>query len=162
MAQVDVKALCKALGPLRTLAVTLYGECRGEGIEGQVAVGSVIKNRVRAIPANTYESVCTADNQFSCWWPFGGYSNYQATISAAYSLMTNSEGAGTIAIAPQEAVMRQCLYVATGIISGALLDPTHGATNYYAPAAMVPPGRVPDWAAKMTHTATIGKQEFYR
>jgi spore germination cell wall hydrolase CwlJ-like protein len=60
------------------LARTLWGECRGEPREGQIAVAWVIRNRVEnpgwwsrqrdGIPDDTIEAVCLDRNQFSCWW----------------------------------------------------------------------------------------------
>ena len=64
---------------LDTLALTLYGECRGETIEGQYAVAWVIKNRWLnpgwwsrnrdSIPDDTIAAVCRDPYQFSCWNP---------------------------------------------------------------------------------------------
>ena len=60
------------------LARTLWGECRGEPREGQIAVAWVIRNRAEnpgwwsrqrdGVPDDTVEAVCLDRNQFSCWW----------------------------------------------------------------------------------------------
>ncbi len=58
------------------LARTIWGEARGEGIAGQIAVGWCIRNRVEMDLHNDgrpdwwgegYEGVCRAPWQFSCW-----------------------------------------------------------------------------------------------
>ena len=43
-------------------------------------------------------------------------------------------------------LVRETEFLAGGIIDAVLLDRVNGATHYYAPRAMRPPGRVPDWA----------------
>lgn len=60
------------------MARTLWGECRGEPREGQIAVAWIIRNRAESpgwwsrqrdgIPDDTIEAVCLDRNQFSCWW----------------------------------------------------------------------------------------------
>ena len=54
---------------LEALTLTLYGEARGEPIEGLIGVAMVIRNRVRDKyrGAVNYEEVCLAPAQFSCW-----------------------------------------------------------------------------------------------
>lgn len=50
---------------------TVWGEARGEGAPGQIAVAWVIKNRVDRFPGSwwgkTYKDVCLHPWQFSCW-----------------------------------------------------------------------------------------------
>ena len=61
----EVKA---RLSDLEVTLVTLFGEARGEPVEGLIAVGSVIRNRVKAARfGSTYRAVCLARWQFSCW-----------------------------------------------------------------------------------------------
>ena len=53
----------------RIMALTIWGEARGEGFQGRCAVGHVILNRVRKGGwwGNTVEEVCLKPWQFSCW-----------------------------------------------------------------------------------------------
>ncbi len=52
------------------VALTLYGEVRGEPLEGQLAVASVLLNRkADGRWGQTFTSVCRAPWQFSCWNP---------------------------------------------------------------------------------------------
>lgn len=48
--------------PIMTIAL----EAQGESMEGQVAVGEVIRNRANKA-RRTFEAVCLAKYQFSCW-----------------------------------------------------------------------------------------------
>ena len=54
-------------------ARTLFGECRGEPIEGQEAVAWVIRTRAFWTPAawwgRSVKDVCLKPAQFSCWNP---------------------------------------------------------------------------------------------
>jgi N-acetylmuramoyl-L-alanine amidase len=54
------------LSDLETIALTIYGEARGEQWEGMIAVGFVIMNR-RLIWEQGIKQVCFAPNQFSCY-----------------------------------------------------------------------------------------------
>ena len=57
------------------LAKTIYGEARGESIETMLAVGWVIRNRLRLKRyGDTYKDVVLQPKQFSCWNK--GDSNY--------------------------------------------------------------------------------------
>ena len=54
------------------LARTLWGEARGEGAAGQIAVAWTIRNRVFDGKTNSwwgegYAGVCQKPYQFSCW-----------------------------------------------------------------------------------------------
>lgn len=56
----------KRLNDEETLWLTVFGEARGEPIESQVGVASVILNR--SIEQNkTIKEICLAKLQFSCW-----------------------------------------------------------------------------------------------
>lgn len=63
----DIKNLTDA----EAVALTIWGEARSEGLEGMVAVGAVILNRVND-PQQRYgtgwKGVCLKKWQFSCWW----------------------------------------------------------------------------------------------
>ena len=51
------------------LAQTIYGEAEGENFLTKLAIGQIIKNRVERQwrGAKTYQEVCWAPRQFSCW-----------------------------------------------------------------------------------------------
>ena len=170
-----------ALDDRQTLALTAWAEARRvprdddshSPIEELVAVMVVVRNRRarftrwRAIDAS-YKAICLAPAQFSCWNP-GADSNHLALMALA-RLLTSAIGitALTSPIPVVEAttgpptidpLVRECLYLADGVISGVLQDRTNGATSYWAPAAMIPPGRPPSWAFGCPRW-TIGDQIF--
>lgn len=128
------------------LARTLWGEARGEGLAGQIAVGWTIRNRVNDGKTNSwwgegYAGVCLKAWQFSCWnkndpnYPF---------LSGIKPI-----SAGEFAIA---------LRAASAVIDGRAPDPTGGATHYYATTM----SRAPAWAAKAKQTLTLGHHVFFK
>jgi spore germination cell wall hydrolase CwlJ-like protein len=125
------------------LARTLWGEARGEGAAGMVAVGWTIRNRA-AKPGwwgRDIVSVCQAPWQFSCWNkndPNYPYLSGAKQIPAGEYLRARE--------------------AALAVISGSQPDPTGGATHYYATTMAKPPA----WAAKAKRTATIGRHVFFR
>lgn len=136
------------MSQLLTVARTLWGEARGEGWPGLVAVAWVIRNRVETDIhgdgkpdwwGESYEGVCRAPRQFSCW----------ADTPRVHT------------IAPPE--MPFAYAAAAAVLAGDEPDPTKGATHYHTIrrpdwAAQWPPA----WAARMTETARIGGHVFYR
>lgn len=49
------------------LGLLIYGEARGEGVIGQIAVGEVVLNRIQKDKENMLEDVCLKPLQFSCF-----------------------------------------------------------------------------------------------
>lgn len=149
--------MSRLLDPLtdpQILALTLYGEARGEPIEGVIAVGCVIRNRVIDARWGTkYRQVCLAPWQFSCWRREGGEANYERVLDYAKQLLAHK--------VPDDPIFRQCVWVSQGVIGGWILDTVKNATHYYAPAAMQPPGSVPKWAANKQPVVTRGRHVFY-
>jgi hypothetical protein len=162
----DIEVIA-ALDDLATLALTAWAEARRiprdddshSPIEELVAVMVVVRNRrphfasFRAAD-DSYKSICLAPNQFSCWNP-GTDANHLALLKMAHTLVDQS----VIAVF-SDPLLDECLFLADGVIGGVLMDRTNGATMYYAPAAMIPVGRVPASAMGKT-TLKIGDQFFY-
>jgi N-acetylmuramoyl-L-alanine amidase len=127
-----------------TVARTVWAEARGEPWLGQVAVAWVIRNRA-SCPGwwgTDLISVCRAPAQFSCWHD----EQLERLTQAGFH-----ERSFRIA------------YAATIVaLEGIMQDPTHGATHYYSPKGMKPPGSVPKWVSGMDATVTIGNHEFFR
>lgn len=144
-----------ALNDPQIVALTLYGETRGEAVEGQVAVGCVIRNRVRLGRwGPTYARVCLAPWQFSCWTPQGGRENHAVVMKAAETLARSTT-------LPDDTLLRQCIWVAQGIIGDWIRDQVKGATHYYSPSAMVPAGAVPKWAVGHSPVVEKGRHLFF-
>lgn len=155
MTEPEIRA---ALTPIQVLACTMWGEARGDqkqggsSLEERVAVGCVIRNRLRTPNryGDTYRDVCLAPRQFSCW-NLGG-SNHEALIRVAYRLVTGQP--------TMDDVLDETRYLAEGIVQGVILDRVKQATHFYAPLAMKPPGRVPDWAEGKI-PVIVGSQLFF-
>lgn len=128
------------------LARTLWGEARGEGLDGQVAVAWTIRNRVfdgndKSWWGEGYAGVCLKPWQFSCW--------NQNDPNHAYLC-----GAKPIPAAQ----FAQAQRAADQVMSGSVPDPTGGATHYYA--TTMP--KAPAWAAKAKQTLRLGHHVFFK
>lgn len=153
-----------ALDNWQVLALTAWAEARQiprndphdhSPVEELIAVMCAARNRLpdyqrwRATEAS-YKAICLAPNQFSCWTPGSG-SNHDRLMQMAARLVDG--------IVPLDPLLRECLHLAAGVMSGAIMDRTGGANSYWAPAAMKPPGRVPVWAEWLPRLE-IGDQVF--
>ncbi|NUT85300.1 cell wall hydrolase [Pseudomonas corrugata] len=128
------------------LALTLWGEARGEGFAGQVAVAWTIRNRVEDGKAKSwwgegYIGVCLKPYQFSCW----------NKNDPNYPFLS-----GAKPIPPEQ--FAQALRVADRVISSTGPDITRGATHYHAITMLKPPA----WAAKATQTLRLGNHLFFK
>ena len=128
------------------MARTIWGEARGEGLQGMIAVGLVIMNRYREHKWYSHingkysiKSVCLKSKQFSCW-------NDDDPNSAMCKAVdtTNHD-------------FQDALYAAKQVISGAVEDFTGGANHYFADYI----GK-PSWAKDMVFCITIGHHNFYK
>ena len=129
------------------LALTIYGESRGEPIQGQIAVACVIRNRV-ARRNKTYEEICLAPKQFSCW---NEDDPNLPVLKEFGDKMKLGEPIDNIFI-------NKAIWVAKGIIQDHILDNTRGA-DHYLTNALYSSGNV-QWAKKLTMTRLIGNHTF--
>lgn len=130
------------------LALTLYGEARGESLLGKIAVASVLRNRLEARRWGvTYASVCLAPLQFSCW-------NVNDPNLPLLRAIGNELTAGTVR---DDAALRQCLWIADGLIGNGFDSNVDQATHYFATSMQTPPA----WAATGTYVARIGAHLFF-
>lgn len=132
------------------LARTLWGEARGEGLTGQIAVAWSIRNRVEMDLHDDgkpdwwgegYAGVCQKAWQFSCW----------NKNDPNYPFLSGAEP-----IPPSQ--FAQAREAASIVIDGKQPDPTGGATHYYATTML----KAPDWAAKAKRTLKLGRHIFFR
>ncbi len=128
-----------------TLARTLWGEARGEGVKGMEAVACVILNRVAVSKdlgrywwGNTIIQVCQKPYQFSCWNKRDP--NYPKLIT----------------VDAKDLHFASALRIARRAVVGVLKDATKGATHYHAF------GISPNWARKEYLCAQIGHHKFYK
>lgn len=128
------------------LALTLWGEARGEGLAGMVAVAWTIRNRVndgkdKSWWGEGYTGVCQRPYQFSCW----------NTNDPNYLYLS---GAKEIPAAE----FAKCQLAAQHVIEGAMPDPTGGATHYYSTSM----ARPPKWVAGARQTVRLGHHIFFK
>lgn len=133
-----------------TLARTLWGEARGEPLDGQIAVAWVIRNRATRArfagrlvgSAGAPAHVCLAPWQFSCW-------NDNDPNRAKLLVLREDQCRGQVG-------------VASNVLDGLVADPTNGADHYHT---IDPPGWAtlwpPDWVPSMRETARFGGHVFY-
>lgn len=137
------------LTPLEILTLTIYGEARGEPIEGQIAVACVIRNRVNKRNKSYFE-ICTQPKQFSCWNEDDP--NRAVLVEIAEKWTMNS---------PVDNIhLRQCQWIASGIVNNSILDNTNKSLNYLTHSLFV--GNRPSWADYPTSDPIQhGKQVFF-
>ena len=131
------------------LALNLIGEAFNQTIEGQVAVGSVVRNRVRYW-RKSYQDIILGHNkgvfQFSCWLDKGSW---------LFDIWK-----GTVDLNEYErTIVRQIFYVSEGIVGDRIISNVERADHYYAPKGMrlnLPPW----WAVKMERICKIGDHVF--
>src|SRR6185295_7244404 len=110
------------LSDVEVLELTIIGEGRGEPIEGQVAIGSVVRNRLYSnrVKYDTYNDVCLEDKQFSCWNI--GDPNRALLLDIAAKMLDGQT-------LPDQFI-RQCMWVARGIVDWSIIDNTKGSLYY--------------------------------
>jgi len=147
-----INEVLRSLSPIEIVALTLIGESRGEPIEGQVAVGNIIRNRFHNSKTNqSYTDVCLAPKQFSCWNQDDP--NYPVLMEISQKMV-----AGQVIDNPY---YRQCLWVASGIVNWNILDNTFG-NEYYMTKVLFDSDKRPSWA-KITKKdpIQIGRHVFF-
>lgn len=143
----------RLLGDLNVLALTIWGESRGEPIESKVAVGCVVRNRLTQRPTrfgSSFADVCLARKQFSCWWIIGGKANYEALMAVAQTIADCQTF--------KDPAYRECRYIATGIITGEIRDNTATATHYVTRSLYE--GHPPQWVKEAPLVAHVGAHVF--
>ena len=138
------------LDEVNVLALTLWGESRGETLEGRIAVACVIRNRAHAKSwyGHGIAGVCLKRWQFSCWLPQGGESNCRQLMAMANKAhMTRLKTPG----------YRECYWIAHGIYNGAVRDQVKRANHYYVDGT-----RKPKWAVGQTPVLHLGTHLFFR
>lgn len=138
-----------ALSQEEILALTLYGESRGEPIQGQIAVANVVRNRVLT-QKMSYRNICLAPKQFSCWNE--NDPNYVLLTGLAEEIKNGKP--------ITDKYMKQCFWVAMGIVDDELLDNTNGAL-YYLTNDLFFSDKQPSWSFNYKQPRTIGNQTFF-
>jgi N-acetylmuramoyl-L-alanine amidase len=144
--------LIASLTPLEITTLTLWGEARGERIEGRVAVACVIRNRVNAKRfGKDYTAVCLAPYQFSCW---------------LYHDDAHKQNFGTLVLAARQVkrdehtpMLKECQWIAGGVIGNHLLDTVRDSTHYMTRALWE--SKPPKWSLGLTPAIGIGNHVFF-
>lgn len=131
------------------LTLTIWGEARGEPIEGKIGVASVMRNRLltKYRGATNYVDVCAARAQFSAW------TDEAAAMQSEAELLT---GDPTLKNHP-DPVLRLCWEIARATIAGLIPDNTNGANHYYAMSI-----QAPVWAVGQPVLASLGNHRFFK
>jgi hypothetical protein len=141
-----------SLSPAESVGLTLIGEARGEPIEGIIAVGSVIRNRLHTLGSKygSYPEVCFADSQFSCW---NSDSSERPMLLDLAVKMIHDEGIN-------DPYLVQCLFIADGIVNDKLIDNTRGAT-FYMVSTLLNSIKAPSWSKARKNDIVYGHQTFF-
>ncbi len=129
---------------LDVMARTLWGEARGEPLEGKIAVAWVIRNRADHPGwwGHGIAGVCRQPWQFSCW------------------NADDPNRAKLIGVTARDEMFRECLMAVAAVLSGNVADPTGGANHYYAPGHAKTLS--PNWAAGAVPTLRLRNHAFYK
>ena len=132
------------------MALTIYGEARGESYDGKVAVGSVILERVdhREWDGDTIHEVCLMPYQFSCYLP--GDPNFHALKLIAENWPSKFM---------RSQVLQECYQVADGLIHGDIPRTPEIAAAHCCQYKTV--SCKASWAKNMRLVATINHHQFY-
>jgi N-acetylmuramoyl-L-alanine amidase len=140
----------------RLLALCVYGEARGEPIEGKIGVANVVMNRVQRGKAEelrtgrkywwgtTIHEVILKPQQFSCFNAGDPNRLKLMAIAADWDRYYQRDKA-----------LRECAMVAENVIGGRFPDNTKGATHYKTINCKAA------WAASMELVAEIGSHQFF-
>jgi spore germination cell wall hydrolase CwlJ-like protein len=128
------------------MALTMWGEARGQGEEAMRAVGHVIDNRRRASGADPDFVTDTVSEafQFSCWNP--GDPNREAMLNVD-------------ALPPEghdHLMWLAARRIADEILAGRSQDPTGGGLFYHSDAV------APSWSQGLSPVFRIGRHLFFR
>jgi spore germination cell wall hydrolase CwlJ-like protein len=127
---------------IEILAKTIYGEARGEGEDGRLAVGHVVLNRFKSDRWYGRETIAETARlpwQFSCW------------------NANDPNRAKLEAVDLDDPDYQHCMYAALGAVLGYLPDNTGGATHYYAYDVV----ERPKWADPAKSAGRINRHEFF-
>jgi len=147
------------LSPLQIIALTAYGEARGEGKIGMQAVINVIHNRRLHPPqyfqdsdileetGSPYHAVCLKKYQFS---------SYNLGDPQRGILLRLSDPNTFDAELQNNLSLRRAWEVCQDLAAGRLTEITGGADHYFATYI-----KRPDWTKGMVYRTTIGNHEFW-
>lgn len=118
----EERALFNELRDFQLLALVIRAEADGEPIEGKIAVGCTIRNRVNAKTyfGKTYHDVILKPRHFSC------FNDGNKRLPFCVDLARNIRGAVN-----RDRLTNEAKWLALGIISELVIDNTKGSTHYH-------------------------------
>jgi len=146
----DRNRIFKKLDDVKLLAITIYGEARGEPLAGKIAVASVVLNRFKKNSwfGKTLKDVILKPYQFSCFNEDDPNRIKLLAIAQNWDMFYQ-----------KDKVLRECYDIASKFLDPnditILKDNVFSATHYKTKNCKA------DWADKMQLTAVIGNHEFY-
>lgn len=134
-----------SLSDAQLLALTIYGEARGESAEGKIAVGSVVLERVRRQTwyGKTVQEVCLKPWQFSCF--------NEADPNRGKLINIAEKWDEAMAM---DASLNDCYGISSGLLDGSIA-PNVKATHYKTIRCNA------EWAERMHRVTTIGNHEYF-
>jgi hypothetical protein len=144
----------KSLTNLELLTLLLYGEARGEGLDGMLAVASVVMNRVAVGTGSSrpcwwgkdIKSVILKPQQFSCFNEDDPNCELLEEFAQAWEI-----------VGEVTSPLRTAYWIAKGVLDKYLESNVSVATHYHANGMMV----IPEWARKMKMVCNRGNHVFY-
>ena len=134
----------------KCLAATIYGEARGESLQGQVAVAYTVVNRA---VNKTLCQVALANKQYSV------FNNNPSMRAIALSKSIVPSFKNPI----DKTSWDNAIKVSHMVLQKNVQDPTNGATHYYAPTLMAKMHyKIPKWITKYKLVAVIDGHKFYK
>lgn len=129
------------------LSRLLRGECANQPPLGKLAVAHVILNRAKI-----------------GGWYGKGISGVNGVIMKPWQFSCFNEDNPRLPILANETPPEACTHIAELVLNANTKDPTFGATFYYAPKAMIPPGTEPKWVkdGSTILTVVIADHRFYK
>lgn len=145
------------LSDFDALWLTLWAECRGEPVEGKIAVASVIRNRALYGAGRFgvgYKGVCLKPKQFSCWNP-GSDANHVRLMRMAERVVSDYAVRSMLVY---DDLTRELQYIAQGILGGQLRSNV-GQCDHYLTTELFT-RKPPAWAKGRTPTYFVGNHAF--
>ena len=154
-----------ALTDDQALVCTLFGEAAAEPIQGIIACGCVVRNRVLADLGGdgkpdwwgeTFKGVCLKSWQFSCWWEKNA--NSERVYALAQALISKQPYG-------DRSLIGELQWISAGLIGDQLRDITRGSDHYLT--ASLFRAAPPSWAklsngTMRTPTIAVGAHLFFR
>ena len=142
------------LSAIDTMALTVWGEARGEGLTGMAAVAWVIKNRADRGGwwGSDIKSVCLKPWQFSCW--NAADPNRQRLLELASFINSGSTRQIASSGGSELPVIKD---LCERVLTGETPNPIGAATHYHTKRVR------PSWISshKMSYLRDIGSHKFY-